>query len=537
MAARPRQGSMREAREQRIRRMTRTTLQYSHDYFDYFHRDEPYPGIPARHAAFHTFPIPRWTSSRRPDPSLNPSRPLGPRIRNRTGHEFFYELRTDNGEGCVIEPRVRQRLEAVGIEVGRILGAGSQGLAIAIKDQRKNNLVVKCATDVQTMVVEMWAMKEMAGARHIVQRRWIPGLSDNGVGSLSEDVTNNLIAGDDDHTRELARLLNIDLNNRDQKTFIYAMEYMKYGNMNGLLRKISLGNVRLKSKELWRIFYCLFRACVGLAYDGWDENDDPETQLIPTQEEFAPFDDTDQLLETHEGLVDFDINDRNVMIGVVPLEDMNRGEAVEHSHDDVPVFKIGDLGIVRAFRGHHRDSMLALSSSRVLGNQWANTPEQFTQAWKYYSETDAGTMNADDTVAGKYDWWTNLWQVARLMAIMINQYQPDIPPECMRTTIIKPDGISDVIWTYGSDLLDDSLYGQYDLTLRTTVAWCLAHRPRDRPTMDEMEQALVDGIARKYAAEDQDARWVTIAELLDVPAPARTTTFTFTATDPPDLDM
>lgn len=43
---------------------------------------------------------------------------------------------------------------------------------------------------------------------------------------------NHLIAGQDDYERELAQLLNIDLSNHVQRTLIYAMEYMKYGNMN-----------------------------------------------------------------------------------------------------------------------------------------------------------------------------------------------------------------------------------------------------------------------------------------------------------------
>lgn len=119
--------------------------------------------------------------------------------------------------------------------------------------------------------------------------------------------------------------------------------------------------------------------------------------------------------------MDFDINDRNVMLGTVPTQDVNRGEGEEHSHDEVPVFKIGDLGILRSFRGFYRDSMLALASSRVLGNIWCNTPEQFSQAWNYYGAVakDIETLNEDDT-PGKYDWGTNLWQVARLMTIMVS---------------------------------------------------------------------------------------------------------------------
>lgn len=158
----------RASRERRRERKTKVTLQYSHDYFDYFHRDAPYPGIPARRAIFQTFPIPRWVSTRRPDPSLNPSRPLGPQARDRRGQEFWRFTRTDAGEGREVDAEVRQRLEALGIEIGNILGAGSQGLAIGIKLNGKR-MVIKYATDIQSMVVEMWAMKEMAGARHIVQ--------------------------------------------------------------------------------------------------------------------------------------------------------------------------------------------------------------------------------------------------------------------------------------------------------------------------------------------------------------------------------
>lgn len=296
---------------------------------------------------------------------------------------------------------------------------------------------------------------------------------------------NKVIAGAEDHTQELAQLLNIDVNDKAQNTFIYAMEYMKYGNMNvnllpalcvvHLCRPQTLGQTRKKkckthmagalvltetvtvgssSRNIltqgaaqkpgalarvslplqsvrWTGVWYVSAPCVLsrehvvlTGKDGWDDNDDPTTQRIPTQEEFVPRDDAGRDLKTHEGLIDFDINDRNVMIGIVPPGDMNRNGVQEHSHDDVPVFKVGDLGIVRAIRGYHRDSMLTLSACRVLGNQWANTPEQFSQAWNFYGETDADMMNADDNAAGKYDWWTNLWQVARLMAIMVRHILP-----------------------------------------------------------------------------------------------------------------
>lgn len=155
--------------------------------------------------------------------------------------------------------------------------------------------------------------------------------------------------------------------------------------------------------------------------DGWDQGLDPTTQYVRTQEEFVPYDDTNQILPTYEGIINLDINDRNVMLSAVAEEDLlEQGDDSEHSHEEVPVFKIGDLGVVRAFRGFHRDNMLALASTRVLGNQWCNTPEQFTQTWNYYgaAASDIDALNMDNT-AGKYDWWTNLWQVARLMMIIV----------------------------------------------------------------------------------------------------------------------
>lgn len=50
-----------------------------------------------------------------------------------------------------------------------------------------------------------------------------------------------------------------------------------------------------------------------------------------------------------------------------------------------------------------------------------------------------------------------------------------------------------------------------------------------------MEQAIEDGIARNYPEEDQNAPRVTIAELLNTPAPAQSTIFGVMG--PVSLDM
>lgn len=108
------------------------------------------------------------------------------------------------------------------------------------------------------------------------------------------------------------------------------------------------------------------------------------------------------------------MNDRNVMIGDFNFISMVQGE---HVHDEVPVFKVGDFGHMRAYRTRElRTSMRAIVGGRVVGNRWCNSPEQFTQSWKNIATIEDVQM--DDT-AGQFDWWTNLWQVARLMDMMV----------------------------------------------------------------------------------------------------------------------
>ena len=165
---------------------------------------------------------------------------------------------------------------------------------------------------------------------------------------------------------------------------------------------------------MWRVFLCLFRACVALTYPGrwappgWvpDENND-----APTQEEFVPRNMFGLQRPTGEGILNFDMNDRNVMIG-----DFDSDPGPGHPHDQVPIVKVGDLGVITRFLPQHRDSFFALVACRVRGNMWYQTPEQFSETWKNVDSMES--LNAD-SVAGKYGWTTNLWQVGRLMTIMV----------------------------------------------------------------------------------------------------------------------
>lgn len=130
-----------------------------------------------------------------------------------------------------------------------------------------------------------------------------------------------------------------------------------------------------------------------------------------TQEEFVPRNAADGALPTDTGIIDFDMNDRNVMLG-----DFSVDPGPGHQHEQVPVVKVGDLGVVTRLLPVHRDNFLVLVSGRLRGNMWYHFPEQFTETWK---NIDGMESLAADEVAGKYDWTSNLWQVGRLMTIMV----------------------------------------------------------------------------------------------------------------------
>lgn len=69
-------------------------------------------------------------------------------------------------------------------------------------------------------------------------------------------------------------------------------------------------------------------------------------------------------------------------------------------------------------------------------------------------------------------------------------------------------------------MTDPSIAG-YDPLIIDTVAWCMAHKPGDRPTMIELEQRLSSNVlGRDWSDEDVDGR-ITIRELLARPPPPR----------------
>lgn len=103
----------------------------------------------------------------------------------------------------------------------------------------------------------------------------------------------------------------------------------------------------------------------------------------------------------------------------------------------------------------------------------------------------------------------------------ITQWKPDIPPDCVQVAITKPTipPITHQVFTYGSHLLLNDEFSYYDTSLRATVAWCMAHRPRDRPTMLEIQDIFRRALVQVYQGDDDDDR-SSIRELLETPPPS-----------------
>lgn len=139
-------------------------LQYSIDYFEHYHRGRYYSGPNARRPIFREFPIPYWDPPR-PDPAFAPPAKLRT-DKDRT--PFREYLRTDSEATGGINENVLKALKDFGLTLIRVVGSGSQGIA-ALFQYRDQKVVLKWGTEVECMVLEMWAMRQLVGARHIIQ--------------------------------------------------------------------------------------------------------------------------------------------------------------------------------------------------------------------------------------------------------------------------------------------------------------------------------------------------------------------------------
>lgn len=142
-------------------------LQQTIDYFDNFWKTlktwEPYERV----SIFEKLPVPYWSPAR-PDPALDENRQAAVSAARGRNWPFHRATRTDAASGVALEQRMRVFFEGSGYTFVKVLGAGSQGVA-ALFEFAGQRVVIKWSQELPALATEIWAMRKMVGARHIVQ--------------------------------------------------------------------------------------------------------------------------------------------------------------------------------------------------------------------------------------------------------------------------------------------------------------------------------------------------------------------------------
>lgn len=149
----------------------RRILRRSIDYYDFWRRDTLiYWRNSERKPIYRQFSIPYQPGSAPEHTFVSPDAD----VPERGIHHFRDISRTDEGAGGRTVPRsLEGYLGTLGYTMVRILGAGSQGLAVLFEETSTGNkFVFKWSKDVYSIATEMWCMRQMVGARHIIQVRF-----------------------------------------------------------------------------------------------------------------------------------------------------------------------------------------------------------------------------------------------------------------------------------------------------------------------------------------------------------------------------
>ncbi|KAL1840784.1 hypothetical protein VTJ49DRAFT_7739 [Mycothermus thermophilus] len=371
-----------------------------------------------------------------------------------------------------------RRVEAAGFKVIKLLGWGGLGLACLIEyleHGQVKRVVAKADIYTEKPLIkdEIKMHLKVAGAKHVIQRVVMRHHDPKGKGKAVQDD----VEMTDDDTRLREEL--------DSDTTLLFIEYMPLGRFYDYIAKASRLQAWFPNKVLWTIFRSLYRGVVGLAYPGkfQPEHLNPRIHNLPQisessqgQPELSPW-------CKRETIVHFDIDGLNLLVG-----DFDGDE-----HKIAPLVKIADLGIARVFDGVSQ-SAWDYWKLRKTGKTNILTPEQTTEEWDWVNlhPADAGV-----TIAGNYNWYTNLYQIGLVMFSLITLHKHEYPPVIRNVVLRHPDGTETDEWTYGGSVSGPWSIG-IDPDLTHLVALCLVADPTRRPTMAELEYAF----SRKLGSQD-----------------------------------
>ncbi|KAI3394033.1 hypothetical protein diail_3298 [Diaporthe ilicicola] len=279
----------------------------------------------------------------------------------------------------------------------------------------------------------------------------------------------------------------------DNDPAMMTLEFMRHGDLHGLIKKLARNGDTVPNKVLWRVFFCLVRGCIAmyapprltrgpngmaLPWDQWRSVYGPDLdEVMPAQTIQVPFPDG-------WDLVHFDLDPQNVLIG----------ENDNNEHSMAPIFKISDLGLAKTTDDPRFSSPTQSWDWRRMGKITILLPEQHHKEWDYIDRFPAAEPTRP-RVAGQYGPWSNIYQAATCMQNLITKTTTPYPPAAFGP-INGPDGhpaavvrdsagnVVPPFYTHGITLTFEA---DLDQQLMHLLLRCLADLPRDRPSLYELE--------------------------------------------------
>ncbi|EJT72387.1 hypothetical protein GGTG_09253 [Gaeumannomyces tritici R3-111a-1] len=290
------------------------------------------------------------------------------------------------------------------------------------------------------------------------------GLTHKVVAKVSLDPDNDL-EGEKENHRALKRCLHIteelkavwydsinplDRHKKeriDEGNEILLIEFMKNGDLRGVLEKLGTHRVKLCNRLLWTIFRSLFKAALAMAWGG--QQDIPRSNIL--------WDETVGSLEYDDpqsgwSWIHLDLDPKNVLVG-----DLDKG------HFTAPT------------PGARPDYMLFPIVKEQTSLEWEYLDDQL---WQRRDELPI-------SAPGDFGRWTNLWQVGMIMWSIVTGCDPLHPPQLRRYLFNGADAYS-----YGVSLIGNQEFADVDATLLHLIVKCLDHDPRARPEFTLLEQMI-----------------------------------------------
>ncbi|KAK1774848.1 kinase-like domain-containing protein [Copromyces sp. CBS 386.78] len=288
----------------------------------------------------------------------------------------------------------------------------------------------------------------------------------------------------------------------DQVPKSMVMEYLIRGSLYrwfdklGKLKYEKEPDLCIPNRVLWDMMACFMKMCMAMEYHPLQVH--PEVNdggyMIPEKVGAPP----------GTGLVHFDIDPQNVLIGDFDWEKTTRKVASTHpqfetmtdKHDRTPIFKLIDFGLACEMKpgDPNRRDLENLWHRRKYGKPGYYVPEQFTREWDAVVDSP-DVQNA--RVAGQYSWKSNLWQFGMIMHIAITLrwnpkhtiHNPGRVNLICRNDKPLEEQTTERLPIYGAHLLDQQ-YDQVPLRLRHLVARCLCEYPEHRPSFEELHAEI-----------------------------------------------